>query len=423
MQKDREQSTVQGAGAAPLPADEAQRLAALHGYGILDTLPELMFDDIAQLAASICDTPIALVSLVDSGRQWFKARVGLDAHETHRDLAFCAHAILRPDEVMVVADATQDRRFAQNTLVTGDPKIRFYAGAPIIAPAGEALGTVCAIDRRERALTSAQTEALRALARQASRLLEYRKMTEARHADLTNELRQVIEQLDARNTSLQRFVYMMSHDVREPVNTICNFAGLLETHHAAALGSQGQRYLQFVSAGGARIRTLLDDLLSFVALDDKVVAAREVDLGGVVDGVIAELARPIEQANAKVTRGELPRVCADERLMRVLFQNLIGNAVKFRAPGVAPVVEITGHVDGETCLFAVRDNGIGIAPEHLGLLFGAFKRLRSRRQYDGTGLGLAICKRIVEVHGGRIEVTSELDKGSQVTVRLPGVKP
>lgn len=146
--------------------NETQRLKALHAYKILDTLAEQAYDDLTGLAAQICDAPIALISLVDRYRQWFKSRVGLDAEETPRKVSFCAHAIHHPGELLEVEDALEDRRFAGNPLVTGDPHIRFYAGMPIVDAAGLALGTLCVIDRRPRVLKQAQRRALKALSRQ-----------------------------------------------------------------------------------------------------------------------------------------------------------------------------------------------------------------------------------------------------------------
>jgi GAF domain-containing protein len=158
----------------PIPKDEPKRLANLRSYAILDTPSEPSFDHVTQLAAMICDAPIALLSLVDSDRQWFKAKVGVTMSETSRDVAFCAHAILERD-LFVVPDAALDKRFARNPLVNSHPKIRFYAGAPLVSPEDHALGTLCVIDRKPRVLCKEQLEALRLLSRIAMAELELRR--------------------------------------------------------------------------------------------------------------------------------------------------------------------------------------------------------------------------------------------------------
>ena len=159
---------------APIPNNEQDRLAALHHYLILDTLPEKAFDEIVWLVSYVCQTPVAYISIIDKERQWFKSKIGLTAAETQRDIAFCAHAIL-DSQTMVVPDTLNDIRFADNPLVIGDPKIRFYAGSPLVSKDGYPLGTLCAVDHQPRNLTQLQFEALGVLARQTEILLEYRR--------------------------------------------------------------------------------------------------------------------------------------------------------------------------------------------------------------------------------------------------------
>ncbi len=185
---------------APLPEDEPSRLKTLHEYKILDTTAEESFDNLVKLAAQICGTPIALVSLVDAHRQWFKARVGIEAPETPRDIAFCAHAIHGQD-LFVVPDTTEDERFADNPLVTADPYIRFYAGMPLVATTGHAVGTLSVIDRVPKQLTTDQMNALRMLGQQAVSRLESRR----RQIDLEHALAQR-EQSDRTNADIIRAI-------------------------------------------------------------------------------------------------------------------------------------------------------------------------------------------------------------------------
>ena len=157
-----------------LITDEAARVEALHKYAILDTEPEQTFDDLVLLASFICKTPIALISLVDEDRQWFKSKVGLSISETPREIAFCATAIQQPD-LFIVPDTLNDERFRNNPLVVSEPNVRFYAGAPLIDEEGHALGTICVIDRIPRELAPDQQEALKALSRLVLAQLEFRR--------------------------------------------------------------------------------------------------------------------------------------------------------------------------------------------------------------------------------------------------------
>lgn len=187
---------------ALLPQNETARMEALREYAILDTLEEQGFNDIVMLASFICDAPIALISLVDSERQWFKARLGLQATETPRELAFCAHAILRPQDVMIVNDARSDARFLDNPLVTGEPRIRFYAGAPLVTAKGAALGTICVIDSSPRELPADKIEALRALSRQVVAQLELRRAVAEREQG-TIALRAYQRQLESYQSQIE----------------------------------------------------------------------------------------------------------------------------------------------------------------------------------------------------------------------------
>ncbi|MBI1956566.1 MAG: HD domain-containing protein [Acidobacteria bacterium] len=184
--------------AVPIPPNEKERLEALRSYEILDTSPEEEFDELARLASHICGTPIALVTLVDAARQWFKAKIGLDVDETPREVSFCSHALLQP-KIFEVPDALKDDRFATNPLVTADPNIRFYAGMPLVDDNGCALGTLCVIDRKPGQLTEVQKEALEVLGKQVMAQLERRRATR----ELAQYRNRLEEMVDHRTKQIQ----------------------------------------------------------------------------------------------------------------------------------------------------------------------------------------------------------------------------
>ena len=195
---------------------EAARVAALRRYRILDTDPEQAFDDLTLLASTICETPIALITLIDENRQWFKSQIGLSARETARNVSFCTHAIEHPDRIMVVPNALDDRRFVNNPFVADEPKIRFYAGAPLLTSDGYALGTLCVIDRVPRRLTPDQMQALDALRRQVQAQLELRRNL--------LELREALEERDRAENAREQLIT----ELRQSLDNVNKLAGLMQ---------------------------------------------------------------------------------------------------------------------------------------------------------------------------------------------------
>ncbi len=244
---------------------EKTRLEALHALDILDTEPESAFDRLTEFAAELFDTPIALVSLVDADRQWFKSVVGLEVRQTPRAVAFCAHAIVA-DDVFVVEDASSDPRFCRNPLVTGAPEIRFYAGAPIRTETGERLGTVCVIDRKPRQFSARDASRLEKLAACAMSEMALRKALKAE--------RDAREVADQALVERRKFVARISHEIRTPLNAVLGFERLVRE---AELSEEQALYLAAIRKSGVKLREFVWKLLDS-ELAPEVLAAGQFDL-------------------------------------------------------------------------------------------------------------------------------------------------
>ncbi|WP_305785332.1 GAF domain-containing sensor histidine kinase [Symbioplanes lichenis] len=389
---------------------EPERLAALNSYDVLDTPRERDFDDIAALAAQLCDAPIALVSLVDSDRQWFKAGVGLDVCQTAREGSFCAYAMHSAD-VMQVPDALADPRFATSPLVLGAPHVRFYAGAPLVSPEGQPLGSLCVIDHRPRLLTPAQRQGLRTLARHVMGQLELRQY--ARSAVAAND------RLRAADRLKDEFIARVNHELRTPLTSINGYLEALEDGLPPATAAT---FLDRIRRNSDRLTSLVDDMLLAAEL-----GARSIRLHRSATDV-STLAREVAAGNqvlaaAKglrvVVDAELPVIaCADGHRLRQALDRLLLNAVKFTPHGT---ITVRVRAAGTGAIIEVADTGIGIAPGEAARLCEPFRRgaEAERTEIPGAGLGLSIVRAIVEQHGGAVEVRSVLGEGTTVAVTLP----
>ncbi|MDP2418341.1 MAG: ATP-binding protein [Hydrogenophaga sp.] len=234
------------------------------------------------------------------------------------------------------------------------------------------------------------------------------------------QLEQKTAELKRANEGLQQFVRIASHDLREPLNTVVQFTDLLASDYGPELPPSGQRYLKLVHQAGTRMRTLLDDVLRFARLQaDETEAPLPVSLDQTMNELRDALAARLQTTQAELTVGPLPVVLGHASLLSLLFQNLMGNALKFVPPGRAPRIAITAQTaDGFACV-TVADNGIGIAAHEIDKLFQPFQRLRLRREYEGNGLGLSLCQQIAHIHGGNISVSSVPGDGTRFVVKLP----
>lgn len=462
----------------PTIPNEESRLDALRSYSVLDTMPEPDYDDITQLAANICQTPVALISLLDEHRQWFKSCQGLSLDGTPRGFAFCNQTFLNAPDILVIPDARIDARFADNPYVTGEPYVVFYAGVPLIDSAGFFLGSLCVVDHKVKHLNQAQRAALNTLARQVIHLFEMRRTNRALQAseeryqgllvELEEQVQQRTDELAAlnhklltinetlattneeylatnedleksnqavirSNHNLEQFALIASHDLQEPLRKVQQFGGLLQDMYGPQLGD-GLTYLTRMQAAANRMSGLIKDLLTYSRISTHREMRETVSLNEVVTVVLNDLEFAIEEVDAVVEVATLPMILGDSSQLGQLFQNLISNALKFRRAGSAPSISIQSQILAVSQLppsvtpgieapfyyqIDVRDNGIGFDEQHVDQIFQVFQRLHGKNEYAGTGIGLAICQKVAINHGGAITATSQAGHGATFTVYLP----
>jgi signal transduction histidine kinase len=396
---------------APLPVNETDRLAALYGLGILDTEPEQDFDDIVALASAVCRVPMSLVSLIDTDRQWFKARLGTDLVETSRDLSFCAHAILGKD-LLVVPDARRDARFADHPAVASDGGVRFYAGAPLLTSDGFGLGTLCVVDAEPRRLDVEQLQALRALARQVTSQLELRRYavtlanTTARLQDLERrkddlaalvggELKAPLRLIDAYLDGLGRTGY---HD-RE----MADLVGRAAAAHVRGLRDLLDHLLRMADAGAGR------DSLHM----------RQIDLTRLTQRAV-EAVRPIAATKQiwilnQAGGPSLPIIADPVRLEQVLM-HLLFAAVKYTPPGGR--VRVGTEVEsGPAVRLDDMDVPGGMRPDLFPHLY--YGAIANPSEVPGPDRGLAVAKRILDAHHATVALSDRPGDGTSLHVVFP----
>ncbi len=293
--------------------------------------------------------------------------------------------------------------------------IRHRYPSVVLAPLiyrGELFGVLNARSTKMHAYTDADTEIMSRVAAQIAPTIANSLL----YADIVRTQ----QDLARSNTDLEQFAYAASHDLQEPLRTITSYLDLITSRYADRLDDTAMEFMGFAMDGAQRMRTLINDLLEYSRVDVRGQPLEPVNCNSVLDAALSNLGQTISSTGAKVESSPLPVINGDESQLSRLFQNLIGNALKFRDKR-KPRVQIWAELQGEDWVFAIKDNGIGIDPEYQAKVFGMFARLHSQARYSGSGIGLALCSKIAQRHGGQIWVESEPGKGSTFRFTIPVV--
>jgi len=391
--------------------NEQQRLWELYSYEILDTSPDEEFDEIVKLASQICNVPISLISLVETSRQWFKAKVGLDANETSKEISFCAHAIAQDEEFFEVGDATKDYRFYDNPLVTESPNIRFYAGVPLVSRNGFKLGTLCVINSVPQHLTQEQSFGLKVLANQVIKLLDLR----INNKQLAAQKLRLKQQAEMQN----RIISIIAHDVRNPVASLKQ---IIEFSNNNSLSQEEVREMMLMAESHLDgTLDLLSDLLEWgrMQITAHVNEPQSVNLYQLVEAKFKRFyATALIKGNKLINLVDKDLIIAtDPNALNFIIRNLLSNANKFTENGM---ITIYGQREKEKVLLSISDTGIGMDEKIKNKLFDGSCKITTNgtNNEKGSGLGLLFTKDFVELLGGTITIDSKKDVGTTFYVEL-----
>ncbi|HEX5221953.1 MAG TPA: ATP-binding protein [Verrucomicrobiae bacterium] len=397
------------------------RLAALRRLGLLDTPAEQAFDRLGALAAKILKSPIALVTLMDDTRQFFKSCRGLPEpwsiwRYTPLSHSFCKH-LLTTDRPLIIPDARKNPLFAHN-LAVRDLKVIAYLGVPLILNTGEVIGSFCVIDHEPRDWTDDDVSTLSVLAASVMTEIElrseilYKRAALKRTEELNSELSEKATQLEALTADLEAFNRSLFHDLRSPVSSVVAFTQLLRESAAGPMSAESLRFLDRIEMSGQRMERILDGLTTLFGATQTPLRIRNVDLTGMAEQILETLraSAPDREVTIQIERDLQAR--GDTQLLQVALENLLHNAWKFTSKMTHACIEVGQQPSEDGQVFFVRDNGAGFDPALGRKLFVPFERLHSSRDFTGSGIGLATVKRIIDRHGGRIWAEGAPGKGA-----------
>lgn len=403
----------------PKPLNEQARLEALKSYDILYSDNEQVFDDITKLAAYICGTPMALITFIDDERQWFKSKIGLDGSSTTRDEAFCAYAI-HQSNVMIVSDPTTDKRFESNPLVTSDPNIRFYAGAPLMTQDGFGLGTLCVIDDKKKELSDAQIDALDKLRNIIVYQLELRKAIKTREKNeievknLEKRVEMMIRELNSKNAEFSDLSKVLSHDLRAPLRGITSLAEWLLEDYESELNDDIKEKIQLIQERTRSLNNLLDAVIEYANGTKPISDNKPTNIETILSDAIKTVAMP-ERFKVDIS-GEWPILLVDKQHFTTIFELLLIYAVN-NNDNNEDLVEIKSRRESDSWLITFKEYGRGISDRNKEKIFQLFESKLAGD--DEFGVGLSLVKKNIELYGGTVKVHSEQGKWTEFELMIP----
>jgi K+-sensing histidine kinase KdpD len=391
------------------PQNEEERLKAVESYGLLDTNEQEDFDQITEIAAGITDRPIALMTLIDTNRNWFMAHFGTNLREDPRDRSFCGHAINNPSEPLIIEDASEDVRFEDNPLVVGDTHIRFYAGFPIVNEDGYALGTICVMDTKAGFLSKKQIQIMKALANQSLVLMEGSKR-EIRLKKLNQELIDI-------NEKLKNFAKTAAHDLRSPIANIKELANLLQDRLNLKNFEKEEKMLKMIFSAATQLKEMIDGILEYSGSSEILRRSqRSLQISETIQYCIT-LVDPKQKHSFKYPN-DFQLIKSNEVALKRIFLNLFNNSIQHSYHENCEVI-IDYEVQDRHYHFTVSDNGRGIPANLIDNIFDIYKRGSNSQEDKGIGLGLATVKKLVKGLGGEISVKNLKEGGAQFSFTLP----
>ena len=403
----------------PIPANEEARLRDLYAYNILDSEPEQDFTDLVELASYICNTPISLISLIDRNRQWFKARLGISDSEMSRQIAICGYTIMGKGP-FIVPDASKDARFADFSTVAGDPHVRFYAGVPLVTPAGYSIGSLCVIDDKPRSLDDKQLKALHTIANQVIKLMEERSGA-MRHKERARLEKIQNTELEKLMQTQRRILTILGHDARAPLYAINQMLKL--TARGKVSKDELQSNIEVITNQLGATLIMIEDLLSWGKShlkSEQHPDKRVYPVADIVDEVFNVLSnnaqlKGVSLSNQVDRETECPIPIT---MMSFMIRNLLNNAIKFTDNGS---ITVTSLQDGKYLNLTVTDTGKGMSPTQVNHLNNRHSGGTSDDELHDSGIGIMMIQEFMLQLGGTISFISSPGAGTAATLRVPAM--